>query len=53
MMGDGPICCVESKISSLAVTAHSSGDSKCSKLKFSKISGEMNGTKRWLNISMI
>jgi hypothetical protein len=40
MMSDGPFCCVESEISPLAVTAHSSGDSKFSKLKFSN---------QWLN----
>jgi hypothetical protein len=35
---------LESEFLPLAATAHSSGDSKCSKLKFSRINGEMNGT---------
>ncbi len=49
MMGDGPFCCVDSEFPPFAATAHSSGDSKCSKLKFSKISGEMTGMKSWLH----
>jgi hypothetical protein len=53
MMSDDPFCCVHSEFSLFPITVHSSGDSKCSKLKFSEISGEMNGTKRWLYISLV